>query len=146
MRVVSLTHYGISTYAHGTGTGPEGGLRNDANELLDLMSKLGIALDVTHGSDRSTLEATDRYEGPLLASHQGCRALVPGERQFSDEMLGRVIEREGVIGVPIDTWMLYRPGGGLDPRDAPATEAGSSVRCSRVAHAPPPNRYKTDGI
>ena len=110
--MVSLTHYGISTYAHGTGTGSEGGLRNDANELLDLMSKLGIALDVTHASDRSTLEATDRYEGPLLASHQGCRALVPGERQFSDEMLGRVIEREGVIGVPIDTWMLYRPRGG----------------------------------
>ena len=35
---------------------------------------------------------------------------MPGERQFSDAMLMRVIEREGVIGVPIDTWMLYRPG------------------------------------
>ena len=110
VRVVSLTHYGISTYAHGTGTGTEGGLRNGANDLLDLMGELGIALDVTHASDRSMLEATDRYDGPLLASHQGCRALVPGERQFSDEMLRRVIEREGVIGVPIDTWMLYRPG------------------------------------
>ena len=110
VRVLSLTHYGISTYAHGTGTGTEGGLRHGAAELLDLMEELGVILDVTHASDRSVMEATDRYGGPLLASHQGCRALVPGERQFSDAMLMRVIEREGVIGVPIDTWMLYRPG------------------------------------
>ena len=108
VRVVSLAHYGISTYAHGTGT--EGGLRPGAHGLLDSMAQLGIALDVTHASDRSMLEATDRYDGPLLASHQGCRALVPGERQFSDAMLRRVIEREGVVGVPIDTWILYRPG------------------------------------
>ena len=110
VRVLSLTHYGISSYAHGTGTGTEGGLRHGATQLLDLMSELGVILDVTHASDRSVMEATDHYGGPLLASHQGCRALVPGERQFSDAMLMRVIEREGVIGVPIDTWMLYRPG------------------------------------
>ena len=41
VRVVSLAHYGISTYAHGTGTGTEGGLRSGARELLDLMGQLG---------------------------------------------------------------------------------------------------------
>jgi membrane dipeptidase len=34
---------------------------------------------------------------------------VPGDRQFSDEHLRRLIEREAVIGVVCDAWML-KPG------------------------------------
>ena len=45
--------------------------------------------------------------GPVLASHQNCRTLVAGERQFSDEQLRAVIDRGGVIGGSLDTWMLF---------------------------------------
>ena len=45
----------------------------------------------------------------MLASHSNCRALVPGDRQFSDEQLQALIEREAVIGSALDAWMLY-PG------------------------------------
>jgi membrane dipeptidase len=45
-----------------------------------------------------------------LASHQNCRALVPGERQFPDAQLLAIIKRGGVIGVSMDSWMLYKPG------------------------------------
>ncbi len=104
VRVVSLTHYGPSTYAHGTGS--EGGLFAPARDLLREMSACGMLLDLTHISDESFFEAVDLYEGPVLASHQNCRALVPGQRQFSDEQLRIVIERGGVIGASMDTWML----------------------------------------
>ena len=104
VRVVSLTHYGPSTYAHGTGS--EGGLFPPARELLREMSSCGMLLDLTHISDESFFEAVDLYDGPVLASHQNCRALVPGQRQFSDEQLRIVIERGGVIGASMDTWML----------------------------------------
>ena len=60
----------------------------------------------THISDRSFWEALEYYPGPILASHQNCRALAPGERQFTDEQLRAVIERDGVIGASMDTWML----------------------------------------
>ncbi len=104
VRVVSLTHYGPSTYAHGTGS--VGGLFPPARELLREMSSCGMLLDMTHISDESFFEAVDLYDGPILASHQNCRALVPGQRQFSDEQLRIVIERGGVIGASMDTWML----------------------------------------
>ena len=104
VRVVSLTHYGPSTYACGTGS--EGGLFAPAKELLREMSSCGMLLDMTHISDESFFEAVDLYDGPVLASHQNCRALVPGQRQFSDEQLRIVIERGGVIGASMDTWML----------------------------------------
>lgn len=104
VRVVSLTHYGPSAYAHGTGT--EGGLRGEAAALLREMMSCGMLLDMTHIADESFWEALDHYSGPVLASHQNCRALAPGQRQFSDEQLKVVIERGGVVGASMDTWML----------------------------------------
>ena len=106
VRVVSLTHYGRSRYAHGTGTGTEGGLLPPGPELLREMEACGMLLDTTHIADRSFWEALDHYSGPILASHQNCRALAPGERQFSDGQVRAVIERDGVVGASMDTWML----------------------------------------
>lgn len=110
IRVVSLTHYGASTYAHGTGTGTEGGLFPPAKTLFQEMESAGMILDVTHLSDASARQSLDLFSGPVLASHQNCRALVPGERQFPDGILRRIIDRDGVIGASMDTWMLYPPG------------------------------------
>ena len=112
LRIVSLTHYDTSAYGHGTGTGTEGGLFPPADRLLADMSRLGIVLDATHASDATITQALDRYDGPVIATHQNCRALAPGERQFPDEILRAIIERGGVIGVSMDTAMLYR--GGID--------------------------------
>ena len=110
IRVVSLSHYGISTYCHGTGTGTSGGLFPPAKALLREMELLDMILDVTHASDASVEQALDIFSGSVLASHQNCRALVPGERQFPDEQLKKVIERDGVIGASMDTWMICKKG------------------------------------
>ena len=111
VRVISLCHYGVSTYAHGTGV--SGGLFPLAGQLLREMEALGVILDMTHTADESFWGALEQFNGPVLASHQNCRALVPAERQFSDEQLRAIIERGGVVGASMDTWMLY-PGGDLD--------------------------------
>ena len=55
------------------------------------MQTCGMLLDMTHIADESFWEALDHYSGPILASHQNCRALAPGQRQFSDEQLKAVI-------------------------------------------------------
>ena len=85
LRVVSLSHYGQSAYAFGTGT--EGGLTEAGRELLHEMEGVGMVLDLTHLSEPAFWEALDAYDGPVLASHNNCRALVPGDRQFSDAQI-----------------------------------------------------------
>lgn len=37
-----------------------------------------------------------------MASHNNCRALVPADRQFSDEQIRLLIDRDAVIGVARD--------------------------------------------
>ncbi|MEM7127086.1 MAG: membrane dipeptidase [Chloroflexota bacterium] len=107
LRLLGPTHYGPGRYAGGTGT--ELGLTELGAPLLKEMMRLGIPLDCTHLSDQAFWASLEIYQGPLLASHNNCRALVPHQRQFSDEQLAAIIERDGVIGVALDTWML-EPG------------------------------------
>ena len=107
LRQISLSHYGVSAYAHGTGT--EGGLTDLGPALLREMESAGIALDLTHLADGAFWEALDHFNGPVLASHNNCRALVPNQRQFTDEQITALIERDGIVGAALDAWMLY-PG------------------------------------
>jgi membrane dipeptidase len=107
LRAIGLAHYQESAYAHGTGS--EGGLKPPARPLLGHMRSLGMILDLTHLADESFWEALKLWDGPVMASHNNCRELVPGDRQFSDEQLRAIIERAGVIGCALDAWMLY-PG------------------------------------
>ncbi len=107
LRIIGLTHYGVSRYAHGTAT--EGGLLPTGKPLLKEMERLGMVLDVTHLADQSIDEALEAFGGRVLASHHNCRALVPGDRQLTDEHIKQLIARDAVIGAAFDAWMLY-PG------------------------------------
>ncbi|MBE7471370.1 MAG: peptidase M19 [Anaerolineae bacterium] len=107
LRVVGPAHYGPGRYAGGTST--ELGLTDLGLALLSKMEWLGMILDLTHFSDPAFWEALEAYEGPVLASHNNCRTLVPHQRQFSDEQLKAIFERDGVIGAAFDAWML-QPG------------------------------------
>ncbi|MGD0221022.1 MAG: membrane dipeptidase [Terriglobia bacterium] len=105
LRVVEPVHYGVSYYAHGTGA--PGGLTSKGRELLAAMEAAGMILDVTHLADGSFWESLEIYHGPVLASHHNCRALVPGDRQLTDEQIRALVERDAVIGAVFDSWMLY---------------------------------------
>jgi membrane dipeptidase len=107
LRAIGLTHYGTGIYAHGTEAC--GGLTELGRPLLRAMEQQGMILDLTHMCDESFWEALEVFSGPVIASHQNCRVLVPDERQFADEQLQAVIERGGIIGAALDAWML-QPG------------------------------------
>jgi membrane dipeptidase len=107
LRSVSLAHYGPSRYA--MGTGQAGPLTPEGVRLLAEFERLGMILDATHLSEPGFSQALDRFGGPLMASHNNCRALVPGDRQFADDQVRRLVDRQAVIGVALDAWMLY-PG------------------------------------
>jgi membrane dipeptidase len=107
IRAISLCHGGLNPYSHGTHS--QGGLTPKGRKLLENMDSKGMILDVTHFAEEAFWEALDHFKGPLLASHNNCRALVPGDRQFSDEQLKVLFKRDAVIGVAFDNWML-NPG------------------------------------
>jgi membrane dipeptidase len=104
LRVVGPAHYGPGTYAQGTDA--TGGLSPQGRALLKEMERLNMILDASHLCDDSFREALDLFHGPVWASHSNCRCFVPHNRQYTDEQLKELIERDAVIGVAFDAWML----------------------------------------
>lgn len=107
LRAIGPAHYGPGVYAQGTDT--TGGFNARGRDLLREIDRLGMILDVTHLSDECFYEALELFSGPLWASHHNARALVPHQRQLSDDMFLRLVERGTVAGVALDAWMMV-PG------------------------------------
>jgi membrane dipeptidase len=59
--------------------------------------------------EAAAYESLDRYEGPVMATHSNCAALMRGadtNRHLPDRVIEGVIERDGVIGViPLNTFL-----------------------------------------
>jgi membrane dipeptidase len=104
VRAVGPGHYGQNRYVGGTGS--DGGFNDAGIDLLRGMEHVGMILDVTHLSDEAFWEAMSLYDGAMIASHHNCRALVPHQRQLSDEQIRALVQREAVIGAAFDIWML----------------------------------------
>lgn len=107
LRAIGPAHYGPGVYANGTSA--TGDLGTRGRDLLREMERLGIILDATHLCDDSFRDALDHFRGPVWASHSNCRALVPHDRQFTDDQIKELIQRGAVIGAAFDAWMLV-PG------------------------------------
>lgn len=104
LRAIGPAHYGPGTYAYGTDS--VGGIGTKGKELLKEVARLNMILDATHLCDQSFWEAMDVYQGAVWASHNNCRKLVDHNRQFSDEQLQELINRNAVIGMVLDAWMM----------------------------------------
>src|SRR5204863_442744 len=129
LRAVGLAHHGRGHYAYGTTT--NGPLSDNGIRLLNELDRFGMMLDVTHLSDASFDQALDNFKGAILASHQNCRALVPGDRQFSNGQIRALIARDAVIGTAFDAWMLY-PGwvrGKTSPEVVGIAAAADHIDC-----------------
>ena len=106
LRVASLVHFGEGPYAFGTGS--DGPVSESGFQLLAEFERLGMILDTTHLCDTSWYQATDAFSGTIIASHNNCRSVTPGGRQFSDDQLSRIIQRNGIIGIAFHTAMLSK--------------------------------------
>lgn len=104
LRVIGPAHYGPGRYANGTDS--SGRLNEMGQGLLKKMDELSMILDVTHLNDDAFWHALDIYKGNIWASHNNCRAFVNHNRQFSDDMIKALIERNAVIGLALDAWMM----------------------------------------
>jgi membrane dipeptidase len=106
VRLIGLAWAG-TRYAGGTRE--PGPLTDEGRGLLGAMSEFGFVLDLSHMDERAALEALDIYEGPVVATHVNCLALLPGfpsNRHFSDTVLREVIGRGGVVGnMPVNNFL-----------------------------------------
>ena len=75
------------------------GLEDFGLEVVHECNRLGILVDISHGSDQTMWDALETSTKPLIASHSGARSLVDAHRNLTDEMLQALARNGGMIGV-----------------------------------------------
>ncbi len=88
--------------------------------LLEAMAELNMVLDLAHMAPQATLEALDCYEGPLFASHANPLKFCPEAttRNLSDDIILRIAERDGAVGIVPYNLFLVRGWQIGDRKDA----------------------------
>ncbi len=124
------------------GTGEPGRLTSEGIALLGAMADHGLILDLSHMAEESFLQAVEAYPGALIASHSNARALVRGakypDRHLSDEMIRRLSERGGVMGVvPYNRFLRgdWRPADGKEAISVEAVAAQIDHICQLTGSA-----------
>jgi membrane dipeptidase len=106
LRIVGLA-WKRTRYAGGTGA--PGPLTADGVALVGALDRLGIIHDASHLAEESFWQLLEISGGPVMASHSNCRAIVPTDRQLSDEMARALFRRGGVIGINFFDKFLLPP-------------------------------------
>jgi membrane dipeptidase len=109
-RVSQLT-YGHNQLGGGSIEARDPGLTKYGAEIVCRMNALGMAVDVSHCGDRTTLDAVAASRKPVLVTHSNCRALVPGSaRCKTDEGIRKVTTAGGVVGVTMVRYFVASGG------------------------------------
>jgi membrane dipeptidase len=100
--VSQLTYDGRNRLGSGCKVRQDRGLTPFGAEIVAAMGRAGMAVDVSHCGERTSLDAIAASRQPVLATHSNCRALAPGQRRCkSDAVIRRLAAGGGVIGITV---------------------------------------------
>jgi membrane dipeptidase len=99
-RVSQLTYNFRTLIGNGCYERRDEGLSDFGLAVVERMNKVGMAVDVSHCGDRTTLDAFDVSKKPVLITHANCRGLNPNHpRCKTDEAIKAMAAKGGVMGI-----------------------------------------------
>jgi len=109
-RVSQLTYSG-NRIGGGSSDPLDSGLSPYGAQIVERMNAVGMAVDISHCGDRTTIDAIEMSRKPVLVTHSNCRTLVPGSpRCKTDEAIRRMAAKGGVMGITM-VRTFVRPAG-----------------------------------
>lgn len=75
------------------------GLKEKGFEFINEMESLGMIIDVSHLSDDGIYDVYNNTSKPFIASHSNARNICSHQRNLTDDMIKKIGERGGLIGV-----------------------------------------------
>src|SRR5882762_4212701 len=101
-RVSQLTYNSRNLIGNGSTERRDDGISDFGIAIVERMNRLGMAVDVSHCGDRTTLDTFEASQKPVLVTHSNCRALVPNRRRCkTDEVIKKMAVKGGVMGITL---------------------------------------------
>jgi membrane dipeptidase len=99
-RVSQLTYNARNMIGNGSTERRDEGLSDFGLAIVERMNRVGMAVDVSHCGDQTTLDAFEVSKKPVLITHSNCRVLVNGHpRAKTDEAIRKMAAQGGVMGI-----------------------------------------------
>ncbi len=106
---ITLCHNGSNAICDSaTGEAIHNGVSEFGAKVIERMNLLGITVDISHSSQKSTLDAIALSSQPIIASHSSCKALCDHPRNLSDETIGAIAQSGGVVQICAYTHFLRK--------------------------------------
>ena len=100
VRYITLVHSSNNDLAD-SATDPNGaehdGISDFGSRVVNEMNRLGIMVDVSHGSDSVFYDAIKLSKAQIIATHSNARAVTNHKRNMTDEMLKLMAKNGGVV-------------------------------------------------
>ncbi len=77
----------------------QSGLTKFGFECIQRMSELHMIIDLSHASDQVAKDILDSSAQGIVASHSNARKLTPHPRNLSDELIQKIADKNGLIGI-----------------------------------------------
>ena len=101
IRFMQLTYNNQSLLASGCYETRDSGITRMGREAIREMNRVGLAIDMSHSAERSTLEAIDLSARPIAITHANPAFWHPARRNKSDAVLKALAARGGMLGLSI---------------------------------------------
>lgn len=99
-RLTQLTYNAKNGLGAGCKAAADGGLTAFGQDVVARMNAIGMAIDVSHCGEKTTLDAIAASRKPVLITHSNCKALAAGvARCKTDEAIVAAARKGGVIGL-----------------------------------------------
>ena len=97
-RFMQLTYNNQSLLATGCYEEDDTGLTRMGRTVVTEMNRVGLVVDMSHSSERSTLEAIEFSSRPIAITHANPTFWHPARRNKSDTVLKALAETNGMLG------------------------------------------------
>jgi membrane dipeptidase len=107
VRYAGIAHFGHNQFGDSSnpnveGGDPEdkwGGLSPKGRELVAMLNRAGIMVDVSHSGRKTMMQAIEVSKAPIIASHSGVKAIADSPRNLDDEQLKSLAANGGVAQI-----------------------------------------------
>jgi membrane dipeptidase len=99
LRQIGIAYSDANALGSGLSEATDGGLTAFGRRAVTRMNQLGLAIDLSHASDRTALDTCEHSDKPVFITHAGARAVWETPRMKPDDVLRAVADSGGVIGI-----------------------------------------------
>lgn len=145
VRYAGITHFGHNQFGDSSnqnidaGDAEEkwGGLSPKGRELISMLNRAGIMVDVSHSGRKTMMQAVEASIAPIIASHSGVKAIAESPRNLDDVQLRALAAGGGVVQiVALDIYVKPLNEAQKALQEAIRKEMGLETSAARSAMSP----------